>query len=70
MPPAPANAYPNFRERFDAAYRAELDAFIGVAQGRTANLCPPEEAEAALRVAVACDRSRAERRPVRVDEVY
>ena len=69
MPGAPRGAYANFLERFDAAYRAELDAFLAVTQGRAPNLCPPEQAEAALRVAVACDRSRTEHRPVRLDEI-
>jgi myo-inositol 2-dehydrogenase/D-chiro-inositol 1-dehydrogenase len=37
--------------------------------GRRANPCPGREALEALRVAVACDRSLAERRPVEVAEV-
>jgi myo-inositol 2-dehydrogenase / D-chiro-inositol 1-dehydrogenase len=69
MPPAPADAFGFFIDRFDAAYRAELGAFLDVARGRAPNPCTVDDAEIALRVAVACDRSRAERRPVAVDEV-
>ena len=69
MPGSPRDAYPFFIDRFDAAYRAELSHFLDVARGRAANPCPPEEAEAALRIAVACDLSRKEGRRVRVEEV-
>jgi len=69
MPPAPADAYGFFIDRFDAAYRAELNTFLDVARGRTPSPCTVEDAELALRVAVACDRSRAERRPVAVGEI-
>jgi myo-inositol 2-dehydrogenase / D-chiro-inositol 1-dehydrogenase len=68
MPPAPARPYGFFIDRFDAAYRAELAAFLDVARGRLPNPCTVADAEAALRIAVACDRSRAERRPVTVEE--
>lgn len=69
MPPAPAKPYAGFLDRFDAAYRAELTAFVDVARGRLPNPCTVEDAEAALRVALACERSRAERRPVAVAEI-
>lgn len=69
MPPAPRNSYKFFLDRFDAAYRAELTCFVDVARGRVENPCPVEDAEAALRVALACEQSRKEHRPVRVDEV-
>lgn len=68
-PPAPERPYSFFLDRFADAYRAELHAFVDVAQGRAPNPCPPGEAVAAIRVAMACDLSRAEHRPVRVDEV-
>jgi myo-inositol 2-dehydrogenase/D-chiro-inositol 1-dehydrogenase len=68
--PAPAGpAYRNFRERFADAYREEMLAFVDVARGRRDNPCTAEDALEALRVAVACDRSRQERRPVRLAEV-
>ena len=69
MPSAPAKPYAFFLDRFDAAYRAELTCFVSVAQGRAKNPCSVEDAEAALRIALACDQSRKEHRPVRVDEV-
>ena len=51
------------------AYRAELYAFVEVAAGRMANPCPPEDAREAIRIAMACDRSRELHRPVCVAEV-
>jgi myo-inositol 2-dehydrogenase/D-chiro-inositol 1-dehydrogenase len=68
-PPAPEHPYAFFLDRFEAAYRAELHAFVEVAAGRMPNPCPPEEAREAIRVAMACDLSRRLHRPVRVEEV-
>lgn len=68
-PPLPGPAYRNFVDRFEPAYRAEMDAFVGVAAGRTGSPCTGEEAREALRAAIAADRSREERRPVSVDEI-
>jgi myo-inositol 2-dehydrogenase / D-chiro-inositol 1-dehydrogenase len=68
-PPLSETPYGNFRERFPAAYRAEMEAFVDVARGRRASPCTAEDALQALRVAVACDRSRSEGRPVRLEEV-
>lgn len=65
----PANPYQDFTERFGTAYRRELDAFLDYAAGRIENPCTPEDARAALQAAVACGRSRAERRPIRMEEV-
>lgn len=59
----------SFIDRFGAAYRAEMHAFVDVVAGRRQNPCPPVEALIAMQVAVACDQSRQERRPVRVAEV-
>jgi myo-inositol 2-dehydrogenase/D-chiro-inositol 1-dehydrogenase len=61
--------YRNFQERFAAAYRAEMDAFVDVAAGRRESPCTARDALEALRTAVACDRSRAEHRPVKLAEV-
>lgn len=69
VPAPPGPPYANFQERFSEAYRAELAAFVEVAQDRRDNPCTAEDALAALRVAVACDRSRMEHRPVRLDEI-
>ncbi len=68
-PPVPAQAYSFFLDRFAPAYRAELDAFVEVLQGQRRNPCPPHDALEAMRVAVACDRSRREHRPVLLEEV-
>jgi myo-inositol 2-dehydrogenase / D-chiro-inositol 1-dehydrogenase len=68
-PPAPADAYANFQQRFAEAYRAEMHAFVEVAAGRRSSPCTAEDALEAMRVAVACDRSREEHRPVRLEEV-
>ncbi len=66
---APAGPpYRDFLDRFAAAYRAEIHAFVDLAQGRIANPCPPAEARAAFVAALAAGRSRQERRPVRISE--
>jgi myo-inositol 2-dehydrogenase/D-chiro-inositol 1-dehydrogenase len=67
--PAPVDAYRGFRERFAEAYRAEMAAFVEVAAGRERSACTAEDALEAMRVAVACDLSRKEHRPVRLEEV-
>lgn len=65
----PANAYRNFLERFEPAYRAELGAFVDAVRMDGDSPCTLAEARAALLVALAADRSRAERRPVAIEEV-
>ena len=60
--------YRDFIQRFEAAYRAEIDAFLAAVQSGGASPCPIADARAALTVAVAADRSMREQRPVRVDE--
>jgi myo-inositol 2-dehydrogenase/D-chiro-inositol 1-dehydrogenase len=67
--PAPTDAYGGFQERFAEAYRAEMAAFVEVAAGRQRSACTAQDALEAMRVAVACDLSRAEHRPVRLEEV-
>jgi myo-inositol 2-dehydrogenase / D-chiro-inositol 1-dehydrogenase len=62
--------HPDFISRFEAAFRAELIAFLAaVRAGERTSACPPTEARAALLAALAADRSRAERRPVTVAEI-
>ncbi|MFE3517613.1 Gfo/Idh/MocA family oxidoreductase [Streptomyces sp. NPDC059166] len=68
-PPAPAAPWTGFLERFAPAYAAELDAFLAVARGELSNPCDGREALHALRVAEACELSRAERRPVAMAEI-
>jgi myo-inositol 2-dehydrogenase/D-chiro-inositol 1-dehydrogenase len=61
--------YPDFMDRFEVAYRRELEAFFDdLGAGRTP--APgPDDAYETLRLAVACTRSWRENRPVRLDEV-
>jgi myo-inositol 2-dehydrogenase / D-chiro-inositol 1-dehydrogenase len=61
--------YRNFMERFDAASRAEFTAFLEAARGRTESPCTGDNARRALLIAMAADRSLAEHRPVRLEEV-
>jgi myo-inositol 2-dehydrogenase/D-chiro-inositol 1-dehydrogenase len=68
-PPAPSDPYPGFKDRFAAAYVAEMAAFVEVAAGERESPCTADDALEALRVAIACDTSRRERRPVRLEEV-
>ncbi|HEX7083182.1 MAG TPA: Gfo/Idh/MocA family oxidoreductase [Gaiellaceae bacterium] len=65
----PADPYRGFLDRFDAAYRAELEAFVAAVRSGGPSPCTLADARAALAIAVAADRSRAERRPVAVEEV-
>lgn len=69
MPPAPTDAYRGFLDRFDPAYQAEIHHFVDVVAGRASLPCTMEDAEQALLVALACERSRVERRAVTVAEV-
>lgn len=68
-PPPATRPWTGFLERFAPAYRAELDAFVRFAGGERDNPCDGREALEALRIAEACELSRRERRPVRLDEI-
>lgn len=63
------HGYRNFMERFQPAYRTELAAFVAAVQDGGPSLCSLDEARADLLVALAADRSRAERRPITLEEV-
>jgi myo-inositol 2-dehydrogenase / D-chiro-inositol 1-dehydrogenase len=65
----PADAYRDFVDRFEGAYRAELAAFVKTVRTGGTSACMLAEARAALLAATAADRSRAERRPVRTSEI-
>ena len=67
--PAQANPYRDFQDRFGEAYRAEMARFVEVAAGKQESPCTAQDALEALRIAVACDRSRAEGRPVTLEEI-
>jgi len=68
-PPGPARPWANFLERFEAAYRAELAAFVKAARGEAPNPCSGQQALYALLVAEACELSRLEHRPVLLTEI-
>jgi myo-inositol 2-dehydrogenase/D-chiro-inositol 1-dehydrogenase len=61
--------YRDFMDRFEPAYRAELESFIGTVRGTEDAGCTLAEACAAMQIAIAADRSRAERRPVAIEEI-
>lgn len=58
-----------FLDRFAPAYRAEMGAFLDVAQGSESSPCTPEDAREALRIAIACNVSRSQHRPVTLEEI-
>ena len=60
----PGPAYRDFWDRFEPAYRAELETFVRSIRTGGKSACSLEEARSALRAAVAADRSLAEHRPV------
>jgi len=64
-----ASPYSDFTDRFEAAYKAELAAFLAAARGGVQEGCTGDEARTGLRVALAAGRSVAEHRPVRVEEI-
>lgn len=61
--------YRDFLDRFGPAYESELAAFVATVRDGGQSPCPLGEARAALSVALAADRSRAERRPVTIEGV-
>ncbi len=61
--------YTDFMERFHQAYVDELTAFTDLVAGTIETPCSADEALQAFLVAEACDLSRRQGRPVRMDEV-
>src|SRR5207244_7241910 len=61
--------YRDFWDRFEPAFRRELAAFVETIRKGAPSPCSLEEARAALVAALAAERSRAERRPVSIEEV-
>jgi myo-inositol 2-dehydrogenase/D-chiro-inositol 1-dehydrogenase len=55
-----------FAERFDQAYRSEMEAFVELIMGERENPCTPEDAVAASRVADAAQESLVTGAPVKV----
>jgi myo-inositol 2-dehydrogenase/D-chiro-inositol 1-dehydrogenase len=69
VPASKEKPYSFFLDRFGKAYTEELRTFVDVAQRKIPNPCGVEDAEIALRVALACDVSRKANRPVAVEEI-
>lgn len=67
-PVVSADAYPGFPERFHRAYRNEMAVFVEVVAGRAENPSPVRDSLISLRLADACDVSRRNGAPVRLDE--
>jgi myo-inositol 2-dehydrogenase / D-chiro-inositol 1-dehydrogenase len=67
--PPPEDPWGSFAERFEAAFAFETMAFLELVRDGGESPCPPESALEALRVAVACDLSRSEGRPVSMADV-
>jgi myo-inositol 2-dehydrogenase / D-chiro-inositol 1-dehydrogenase len=65
----PVDPYPTFMERFEGAYRDELALFVEAVLEARPSPCTLADARAALVVALAADRSRAEHRPVLTSEI-
>ncbi len=64
-----SDLYGDFMDRFEVAYRRQLEVFFeDLAAGRPVGP-GPDDAYETLRLAVACTRSWREERPVRLDEV-
>jgi myo-inositol 2-dehydrogenase/D-chiro-inositol 1-dehydrogenase len=63
------SAYLDFWDRFEPAYRAELAAFVETVRTGAPSPCSLEEARSALAIALTAELSRAERRPVSIEEV-
>ena len=64
-----SDLYPDFMNRFEVAYRRELEVFFAdLGAGRPVGP-GPDDAYETLRLAVACTRSWREGRPVKLDEV-
>jgi myo-inositol 2-dehydrogenase/D-chiro-inositol 1-dehydrogenase len=58
-----------FMDRFQPAFRAELEAFTEVVAGNRPSPCTVADALEADWIAEACARSLQQHRPVRIDEV-
>src|SRR6266852_4923920 len=66
--PPSAPGYRDFMQRFEPAYRIELQEFLGAVGSGGESPCTVADARRALVVALAADRSRREHRPVRIEE--
>lgn len=63
---APQKRYEEFTNRFEPAFRGEIDHFLQVIQGEAISLTPPEAGVEAMRLAMAAEESVRTGRPVRL----
>lgn len=68
-PPPSERPHDGFLDRFDGAFKAEMRGFLDLVAGRGENECPGTASLEALRIAIACERSLREGRPVRVADI-
>ncbi|MGH2401601.1 MAG: Gfo/Idh/MocA family oxidoreductase [Candidatus Limnocylindria bacterium] len=66
---SPAEPWSGYLERFEAAYRAELEAFLACCRGIRPPVSTARDGLEAMRVAVAATRSHVEGRRVGLDEI-
>ncbi|MEO9174929.1 MAG: Gfo/Idh/MocA family oxidoreductase [Gaiellales bacterium] len=69
VPASPGAGYRDFMDRFEPAYRTELERFVATVREGGSTACSLDEARAAMQIAIAADRSRGARRPVAIDEI-
>lgn len=67
VPPPAKTVMTGWLERFEHAYRAEMDAFVDVALGLRESPCTYEDARKALAIAEACGKSASTGKPVKVE---
>jgi myo-inositol 2-dehydrogenase / D-chiro-inositol 1-dehydrogenase len=67
--PPSGQGWDSFLDRFEAAYRAELLAFLRVARGELQSPCTARDGLEAMRISIAATVSRAEHRPVLLTEI-
>jgi len=65
----PIDPWPDYLERFEPAYRAELTAFLACCRGIRPPRSTPRDGVEAMRIAVAATRSATEGRRVSLDEI-
>jgi myo-inositol 2-dehydrogenase/D-chiro-inositol 1-dehydrogenase len=68
-PATAAERWTGYLERFEQAYRAELEAFLACCRGLRPPSATTRDGMEAMRIAVAATRSHLERRPVALDEI-
>jgi myo-inositol 2-dehydrogenase/D-chiro-inositol 1-dehydrogenase len=69
VPPPAGPAWTDFINRFEDAYRAELAAFVHVAQGELPSPCGARDGVQALRIAEAATTALKEHRIVPLSEI-